>query len=153
MHHDYDFKPGDLLDLPSSVEDAFADQEWVAYPHNMTSPPMPFDQSHPIKLPKCNRADFGLWHVAPVFSNGWVLMGEMDKFVPISEQRIRSMSVDDTSVTIVLRGAAFEEVTIAFWKPSSTATSDRAPGEVVKYKCDLATMGVSTLTVPAGSCA
>jgi hypothetical protein len=151
LSYEYDFVPGDLLDLSST----FSDQQWVAYPHNMTSSPMPFDESHPIKLPKCDRADFGLWHIAPVFSNGWVLLGEMAKFVPISEQRILSVSADDTSITVALRGSPSEEVTVFFWKPSSTTgqlQNSVLSGQVVKYQCVIASRGVSKLSVPDGSC-
>ena len=56
---------------------------------------------------------FQLQTVAPVASNGWVLIGEVDKFLPISRSRIASVVVEPTGgFSVGLLGAVGEQVTI-----------------------------------------
>jgi len=48
-----------------------------------------------------------------VASNGWVLIGEVDKFLPISRSRIASVVVEPTGgFSVGLLGAVGEQVTI-----------------------------------------
>jgi hypothetical protein len=55
---------------------------------------------------------FQLHTVAPV-ANGWVLLGEADKFVPVSNQRIASVTaMASGGFTLSLKGAAGEKVTM-----------------------------------------
>ena len=46
------------------------------------------------------------WHaIAPVTSNGWVLTGEIGKYIPVSRQRISSISIIKTGgFKLTLRG-------------------------------------------------
>jgi hypothetical protein len=62
----------------------------------------------------CDRSQgFQLQTVAPVASNGWVLIGEVDKFLPISRSRIASVVVEPTGgFSVGLLGAVGEQVTI-----------------------------------------
>ena len=71
-------------------------------------------------LAACGMADFGLVHAAPVFGNGWAYLGEPAKFVPVAEARTRSISEDAAGVSVELRGAAGEEVELAFYAPNGT---------------------------------
>lgn len=138
----YQFLPKDMLDSHQSEYSV----SWVAYTHTLLSDPVPFDESRPIELPKCGRSDFGLWHIAPVFENGWVLLGEMDKFVPVSEQRIRAIEATATDVMIQLVGVPGEEVSMSFWNPSNRST----PG--MKFTCTIKADGSITLVIPQGNC-
>ena len=55
------------------------------------------------------------WIAAPVFSNGWSILGEAEKLVPVSMQRIVSFEAasdgagGECSVSVVLTGAASRE--------------------------------------------
>lgn len=54
---------------------------------------------------------FQLHAVAPVATNGWVLLGEADKFVPISNQRIASVTATSSGgFSLSLKGAVGEKV-------------------------------------------
>ena len=56
---------------------------------------------------------FQMHAVAPVSSNGWALLGESDKFVPVSNQRIASVTAAVSGgFTVQLKGAASETVTM-----------------------------------------
>ena len=114
----------------------------------MTSPPQPFDASHPVKLPECGKWDFGLFHVAPVFPNGWVLLGEMAKLVPISDKRIQSVFETESSLHVKLMGSVNEKVTISFWMPASSSGG----GKVIEVTCTVLSNGFITMTVPDGTC-
>lgn len=55
----------------------------------------------------CMHADqqsFGLYHTAPIhaFGDGWAVLGEISKWVPVSTDRIRDISVEDGSFDFVL---------------------------------------------------
>ena len=141
----FDFYPRDLLDVAANEN-----RSWVSYDHHdISSPPKSFDESHPIELPECGKSDFGLYHVAPVLSNGWVLMGEMAKFVPISSDRIGSVGETSSSVRVELLGSAGENVTISFWTPVSESA---AGGTLFSATCSVSTNGVVTMVVPDGTC-
>ena len=119
----------------------------------MTSPPQPFDASHPVKLPECGNWDFGLYHVAPVFPNGWVLLGEMTKLVPISEERIQSVTETETSIHVQLMGDVGEKVTISFRMPTSlNGTVTDGGGKVIELTCTVLSSGFVTMTVPDNTC-
>ena len=142
---EFSFSPNDLLDFHPPTQ---SPTSWVAYPHNMSSNPIPFDQSHPIKLPVCGRADFGLWHIAPMLENGWFLLGELDKFVPVSQQRIISIATTNIEIQVELAGVPGEQVSISFWNPSSSASG----GKVMKHACIISGGGLVTLAAPEGTC-
>ena len=56
---------------------------------------------------------FQMHTVAPVAANGWVLLGEADKFVPISNQRIASVTATaNGGFSLSLKGAVGEKVTM-----------------------------------------
>jgi len=45
------------------------------------------------------------WHViAPVLANGWVIIGETGKFIPISNQRISAIDINQQGVNLTLAG-------------------------------------------------
>eukprot|EP00899_Mesostigma_viride_P015151 jgi/Mesvir1/23637/Mv18312-RA.3 len=53
----------------------------------------PFSSQQPIQLAPCGRADFALWHVAPVLRYGWFVLGELAKVVPVAARRLVGVSV------------------------------------------------------------
>ena len=83
----------------------------------------------PLALPTCDRTDFKLFHTVPMLPNGWGLVGETAKWIPISTARIRSVSYSTASdsedsaaapVTVQLSGVVNE--TIAFGYDRHAAT-------------------------------
>ena len=77
-------------------------------------------------------------HVAPRLANGWAYLGELSKFVPVTEARTRSLSFDAASVAVALAGAAGEEVGVAFLAPNGT---------VVSAECVLSAAGLGEVIV------
>ena len=64
------------------------------------------------------------WHaVAPIASNGWVLTGEVGKFIPVSNQRISSIQmISSGGFSLALRGAPGEAVTMGAAKVAAGGT-------------------------------
>ena len=96
------------------------------------------DFARGFTIPACGAGDSRLYHVAPRLANGWAYLGELSKFVPVSEARTRSLSFDVNSVSVMLSGAASEEVVVAFLAPNGT---------VVSAECVLSAAGVGEVTV------
>ena len=94
------------------------------------------DAGAALELPVCDRVDFKLYHLSPVLRNGWALVGELAKWVPISAPRIRSIAVIDTPaatgssagatapppIVLQLSGVRGEEISFGF---VDTGTSTR----------------------------
>jgi len=137
---------GMLAPLPAS-----AALSTIAYTLNATTFDMatlsvsPFDGGHPIQLPVCGEVDFQLWHTAPVFANGWALLGELSKFTPIATGRVKEVQVLGDSVVVDVYGQAGEAVPITFYNAATTNTTT--------LSCVLDVAGRATAIVPAGTCA
>lgn len=100
----------------------------------------PFDDAHPIALAPCGLADFALVHTAPVFSNGFALLGELQKWVPVSEARFTDVGADAAGAHASVRGAPGERVDVAWMAPG---------GAVVVSACALGDDGGATAAVTA----
>ncbi len=127
-----------------------ADQGAVAYSLNTTSLDIstltvqPFSASNSFTVPACKETDFQVWHTAPVFSNGWALLGELTKWVPVAEARISSVSVSDADVIVNLMGEAGENVPLTFYNPGTSNTTTLA--------CVLDAAGRARAIMPIGVC-
>lgn len=111
-----------------------------------------FSEAAPLVLAAApDPHDWRLFHVAPVFANGWALLGEAAKLVPVSVLRTASVAPTAAGVQVGLRGEPGEAVTLSFAKPASAST-----WTVVAASCTLPASGAATLTIDAaggGSCA
>merc|ERR1711957_749072 len=95
-----------------------------------------FSDDTPMHLPACAASDFQLWHAAPVFDNGIAFLGEPEKWVPIAERRVISVSADASDVTVELSGDAGEAVELAFAMPDEGGV-----GVVHSLQCVLSDLG------------
>jgi hypothetical protein len=123
--------------------------ELLVYPHGEPEAARPFSASAPLQLTaqmegfnsttrSCRSATktacgYALHHAASRFDNGIALLGEVGKVVPVSRDRISSVSsVSDGSgggsVTVHLRCVPGETVTMAFWVPSRREARERLGG-------------------------
>lgn len=50
--------------------------------------------------------------VVPLLSNGWALLGDVDKYVPLARKRVKSASVEGSGLRVTVAGVAGETVTI-----------------------------------------
>lgn len=85
-----------------------------------------FSSSRPLSVPACGRTDFRLFHAAPTLANGWTLLGEVAKWLPVSAARVRIVRASSDSggaVHATIVGAAGEKVTLWFADPSGTVSS------------------------------
>jgi hypothetical protein len=103
-----------------------------------------FNATSPVVFHPCGETDFQLWHTAPVFSNGWALLGELAKYVPVAPARVRSISVAGTDTSVSLDGQAGESVALTFWN-TATATATTVP-------CTLGGDGTAVVVIPYGLC-
>jgi hypothetical protein len=62
-----------------------------------------------------------VWAHAPVLENGWVLLGEPSKWVPVSNARFQDLVVitegSTTSASVTARGPPGEAITVAWLAP------------------------------------
>lgn len=105
----------------------------------------PFDDAHPATLPACGLLDFGLFHTAPVFGNGWALLGELSKWVPVSDARFSDVSVDGATISATVAGAVGEIVSVTLY--------DTSAGKAFTINCSIPESGRATVSVPPLSCA
>ncbi len=134
----------------SSTEEEAGAGAWVAYTLNTSDLSLaslavqPFSPASPINLRACKEVDFQVWHTAPVFANGWAVLGELTKWIPTSSVRFVSVAASDSDVVVEVKGEAGEAVPITFY---DTATS--TPTTV---QCTLDDGGRARAVMPAATC-
>ncbi|XP_067662761.1 uncharacterized protein [Haliotis asinina] len=72
--------------------------------------------AQPLLLSDCTMVDFCLYYVSPVMTFGGhqvLIQGELDKWVPMSPQRVVDINVDSNDITVRIAGAESEQV--LFW--------------------------------------
>jgi len=92
---------------------------YVAYEANATASLL---LGNILPLKKCDRWDFQIWALAPTLPNGITLLGEPDKWVPVSQARFQNLAYTDgdtKSASVTIKGAAGEMVNIA-WSVANT---------------------------------
>ena len=70
-----------------------------------------FGDDTPLHIPACDQASFKLYHTVPMGPNGWGYAGELDKWVPVSTARVRSIATHK-SITARLSGTPGEPTTV-----------------------------------------
>ena len=73
-----------------------------------------FSAAAPIRLAKCGRSDFQVVHTAPVLANGWVVLGEVSKWVPVSPDRITSIDAPPAAASLCCSSRAPRKSRSAF---------------------------------------
>ena len=129
---------------------------YIAYDWNAgAASARPFSDTHPLRF----RAgiDYGaatFFIIAPTLSNGWTILGESSKFIPISRQRMTSVILGRSTVMIRLVGAANEVVRLSAVPPRRQEVGNEAGAIVVRqFTCKLPESGQATLILPNGDCA
>ena len=91
-----------------------------------------------LSISSCDRNDFQYWYIAPVLDGaGGALLGELDKVVPISEQRVLTVIKFADTYVIKLRGAPNEVV--------SMSTYDTRDNTATTVSCTLDSTGDGSL--------
>ena len=72
--------------------------------------------TRPIMVQNDTRV-FDLWELAPVSLFGWVLLGEVGKYVRVSADRFEEVSFSAAGVTVRLSGSAGETTAVTALQP------------------------------------
>mmetsp|Transcript_8819 Transcript_8819/g.22687 ORF Transcript_8819/g.22687 Transcript_8819/m.22687 type:complete len:244 (+) Transcript_8819:3-734(+) len=98
-----------------------------------------------VSLPMKGRLNFDLFHYARVYPNGWAILGELSKWVPTSPDRVVSISWDQTSVAVTVKGSQGEVVRITFANVSgaNTVVESRSCQIGPSLRCTVHTCGAA----------
>jgi hypothetical protein len=109
-----------------------------------------FEEAAGVALAPCGLDDFALWHTAPLLGpSGFALLGELAKWVPVSEARFFDVGADADGAHASLRGQPGEAVDVTWAAPPRAAG---APYAVVTVRCIVADAGVMQVRMPAATC-
>ena len=75
--------------------------------------PALFGADQPLRIPSCDQGSFKLYHTVPMHANGWGYAGELDKWVPVSTARVRSIATR-VAITARLSGTPGESTSVTF---------------------------------------
>merc|ERR1712232_1056489 len=80
----------------------------------------PFGDQHPVMVTDAHSTDSAIFVVSPVMACGWVLLGEVSKFIPVSADRIVGvMRAAAGGLALSLQGATGESITLLAAQTSS----------------------------------
>lgn len=96
-----------------------------------------------LSIPACGPTNFQYWVVAPIFSSGWALLGELNKIVTVSETRFFSFT-EVGQEYVFLSGVPGETVLVTVYNTNSS--------QAVVYTCSIGPTGVNMLLIPEGLC-
>ena len=82
------------------------------------------------------------WAIAPYLSNGYALLGELDKVTSVSEARFSDIVTSGDAVMMKVSGVPTEEVSVTLYDMSSKKT--------VVIVCTISDSGINQLTVADG---
>ena len=99
-----------------------------------------------LSFPALNKTSFQLWHLAPMLTSRYAVLGEFAKFMPISPSRFSSVNVRGEDIVLELKGGSGEVVTVAYYDKLESKT-------IVAPPCSLGLDGAGWLTLPGGTCA
>lgn len=97
-----------------------------------------------LTVKACAKWDFQLYSVAPVLPNGWAVIGETVKWVPVNNARITSIAYSASSVTVTAAGVNGESLTLSFYNSAS--------GTGVAVTCVFDEAATLVFTVPSATC-
>jgi hypothetical protein len=108
----------------------------------------PWSAAQPLQLPAAPDAhQWSLTHAAPVLANGWALLGEAAKLVPVAAARVTSVAEGPggAGMAVGIAGEPGEVVALSFAAPAGGGGFN-----VVAASCKLGAAGAATVTVGAG---
>lgn len=135
LKEDYDLTPGDLSSINPVNELIVAYQFNISsvQPTQLVSPAM---KNNRLTVSKCGKSDFQYWVIItsrPALPHGRLLLGELNKIIPVSETRFSNL----TSETVTVHGVAEEVVIVSVY--------DMVKDEVATVSCKIPDSRVSML--------
>eukprot|EP00054_Salpingoeca_dolichothecata_P012674 m.70327 g.70327 ORF g.70327 m.70327 type:complete len:763 (+) comp20068_c0_seq1:336-2624(+) len=105
----------------SSVELGYdPSDKLMAFEANTTNKLIPVSGSSPLTLHESDKLTFEVFTLAPVLSNGWVLLGEQQKWVSVSKDRFHSLAINADGFYIAVVGVPGEKVMVSVVPPNTT---------------------------------
>ena len=98
-----------------------------------------FGSDTKLDVAQCEKSDFQYWVIAPYFSNGFALLGELDKVTSVSEARFIDIVTSGDAMTIKVSGVPTEEVAVTFY--------DMNNKKPVVVSCTISDSGINQVTV------
>merc|ERR1712176_1352590 len=92
---------------------------------------------------------------APIFPNGWTLLGEVGKFIPMSRDRFQGLVVVGNGLQVDVHGSKSENVIIDLIAPGVLAATSRAANKslaMITVRCSLGQNGRAVLRCGASLC-
>eukprot|EP00054_Salpingoeca_dolichothecata_P014018 m.78605 g.78605 ORF g.78605 m.78605 type:complete len:753 (+) comp20774_c0_seq2:47-2305(+) len=92
----------------------------VAYEANTTTTLHSVTAQKPLPLRVSDKLNFQVFTLAPILSSGWALLGQADKWVPVSKDRFGSLVMTSTGFSVRIKGSPKEEVSVSVRAPNQT---------------------------------
>ena len=109
-----------------------------------------------VLLTANDRVDFELLHASPVLSNGWALLGEPSKWVPVTSQRVASVAPVGAGLQVEVRGVNGEAVSLSFaFSPGVASAGLLEAGTRLPVRtmtCVVPESGMARFSMPSGAC-
>jgi len=105
-----------------------------------------FSDTKPLVVPSCQFANFQLFHIAPVESNGWAVLGELAKWTPVASARVKEVDASTSDLAVSVAGQNGE--TVELWFVNTSVS----PLAATSMKCVIAESGRATFNMPAKTC-
>ena len=95
-------------------------------------------------FPITTTTNFHYWSLAPILNNGWALLGELNKIIPVSETHINNILNVGMDYLVSITGVEGEKVSMTAY--------DTASSQAAVYSCTISPSGQNTLYLPGGPC-
>lgn len=97
-----------------------------------------------LDVDQCGKSDFQYWGIAPYFSNGFALLGELSKVASVSEFRFSKLVINEDDVTMMVNGVPTEVVSVTFYDMKNQTTT--------AISCSIGDSGTNYLSVADSTC-
>ena len=81
-----------------------------------------FGSDSALYISNCDKSDFQYWVIPPFLPFGYTLLGELNKIIPVSEQRFSDIIVSDNTVMVKVNGVPTEKVPITVYDNNAKKT-------------------------------
>lgn len=112
LQADFAFYPNDLyiLDVNASIVANYRALEWSTHTVQI------FSNDYPIRFHAHNETNwpFDYYVVAPILPNSFIVLGELTKFVTMSQQRFTKIDLTSRTIVLSMIGAVNEVVEVHF---------------------------------------
>ena len=147
LSKDFEVTPPELPPSHNTFPPSPGFPDFIAYNYTLdgtVTTMMKFGVNDPLTVSACGKTDFQSWNLAPIFSNGLALLGELDKVIPVSETRFTGTRFYGPDFAIFLVGVPGEAVSITLY--------DTTASELIVVKCVVSSSGTARLEMVDPKC-